>query len=43
MLVENRQKVPLLRIMNLSNNKINERKGKERIDELKRMGLIVTI
>lgn len=38
-----RQKIPHLRIVNLSNNKINERRAKTVIDELKRQGLIVTI
>lgn len=42
-LLAQRQKVPNLRIINLSNNRINERKAKTAIDELKRMGIIVTI
>jgi hypothetical protein len=42
-LLDNRHKIPFLRIINLSNNKINERKTKNAIDELKKQGLIVTI
>ena len=42
-LLAHRQKVPQLRIVNLSNNRINERRVKTAIDELKRMGLIATI
>ena len=36
-------KVPQLRIINLSNNKINERRSKNIIDHLKRQGMIVTL
>lgn len=42
-LLANRPKVATLRIINLSNNRINERKAKAAIDELKKQGLIVTI
>ena len=35
--------LPLLRIINISNNKINERKAKATVEELKRQGIIVTI
>jgi hypothetical protein len=42
-LLDNRPKIPYLRIINLSNNKINERRTKTAIDQLKKQGLIVTI
>lgn len=42
-LLDSRPKIPYLRIINLSNNKINERRTKNAIDELKKQGLIVTI
>jgi Ran GTPase-activating protein (RanGAP) involved in mRNA processing and transport len=42
-LLGNRAKISSLRIINLSNNKINERKTKNAIDELKKQGVIVTI
>lgn len=42
-LLDSRPKIPFLRIINLSNNKINERRTKNAIDELKKQGLIVTI
>jgi len=32
MILSNRPKIPLLRIVNLSNNKINERRAKATID-----------
>ncbi len=43
LLLSSKDKVPLLRIVNLSNNKINERRAKSMIEELKKQGLIVTI
>jgi hypothetical protein len=42
-ILSSRQQLPLLRIINISNNKINERKAKATVDELKRQGIIVTI
>lgn len=42
-ILASKQQVPLLRIINISNNKINERKAKATLDELKRQGIIVTI
>ena len=36
-------KVPHLRIINLSNNKINERRSKNIIDCLKKQGVIITL
>ena len=42
-ILSHRQQLPVLRIINISNNKINERKAKSTVDELKRQGIIVTI
>ena len=42
-ILAHRQQLPVLRIINISNNKINERKAKSTVDELKRQGIIVTI
>lgn len=42
-LIKNRHKVPTLRILNLSQNKVNERKAKVYIEELKKVGIIVTL
>ena len=41
-ILASRQHLPLLRIINISNNKINERKARSTIEELKRQGIIVT-
>ena len=35
--------MPNLRIINLSHNKLNERKVKSKVEELKRMGIIATL
>ena len=42
-LLNQSSKVPQLRIVNLSNNKINERRSKNIIDCLKKQGVIVTL
>ena len=41
--ISRRNSLPNLRIINLSNNKLNERKVKSKIEELKRMGIIATL
>jgi hypothetical protein len=43
LLLTHSDRVPLLRIVNLSNNRINERRAKIMLEQLKREGLIVTI
>ena len=40
MIIKYRDKLSPLRIVNLSGNKINERKAKTRIEALKKMGII---
>ncbi len=42
-LIKQREKVPNLRILNLAHNKVNERKAKVYVDELKKQGIIVTL
>jgi hypothetical protein len=42
-LLAGRSRISALRIINLSNNKINERRIKNAIDELKKQGVIVTL
>lgn len=41
--INQRESLPNLRIINLSHNKLNERKVKSKIEELKRMGIIATL
>jgi hypothetical protein len=41
-LIDKRESLPCLRIINLSHNKINERRIKTKADELKRVGIITT-
>ena len=41
--INRRKTLPNLRIINLSHNKLNERKVKTKIEELKRMGIIATL
>ena len=41
--VEKKDKIMNLRIMNLWHNKMNERKAKSWVDELKKRGIIVTL
>lgn len=35
--------MPHLRVVNVSANKLNERKIKSKVEELKRMGIIITL
>lgn len=42
-IIKKRTKMPQLRIINLSANKLNERKVKSKLEELKRVGIIVTL
>ena len=41
--VEKKDRIMNLRIMNLWHNKMNERKAKAWVDELKKRGIIVTL
>jgi hypothetical protein len=41
--IDCRESLPLLRLLNLSHNKINERKIKTATDELKRVGIITIL
>ena len=41
--IKKREILPNLKIINLSNNRLNERKVKNKIEELKRGGIIATI
>lgn len=41
--VDKREHLPCLRIINLAHNKVNERKVKSKLEELKKVGVITTL
>lgn len=42
-IINNRDQISPLRIVNLSSNNLNDKKSKARIDALKKMGIIVNV
>jgi len=43
LLLKKKDRLTSLRILNLANNKLNERKIKEKVAEFKRMNVVVTL